>query len=46
MEWGPVGQPVLAIGCVAARAMGQVAVGIAGIGAGAASGAALRFMQP
>jgi len=46
MWWGTVGQTVLAIGCVAASAMGQVAVGIPCVVGGAASGAALRFMQP
>lgn len=46
MWWGTVGQTVLAIGCVAASAMGQVQIGIPCVVGGAASGAALRFMQP
>ncbi len=46
MWWGTVGQTVLAIGCVAASAMGQVQVGIPCVVGGAASGAALKFMSP
>jgi hypothetical protein len=44
--WGMVGQTALAIGCVAASAMGQVQVGIPCVVGGAASGAALKFMSP
>ena len=44
--WGMVGQTALAVGCVAASAMGQVQVGIPCVIGGAASGAALKFMAP
>jgi hypothetical protein len=44
--WGTVGQTALAVGCVAASAMGAVAVGIPCVVGGAASGAALKFMSP
>lgn len=46
MWWGTVGQTALALGCVAASVMGQVAVGIPCVVGGAASGAALKFLQP
>ena len=44
--WGQVGQTALALGCVAASAMGQVAVGIPCVIGGAASGAALKLLTP
>ena len=44
--WGQVGQTALAVGCVAASAMGQVAVGIPCVVGGAASGAALKLLTP
>jgi hypothetical protein len=44
--WGMAGQTVLALGCVAAAAMGQVEVGIPCVVGGALSGAALKWMAP
>jgi hypothetical protein len=44
--WGTAGQTVLALGCVAAGAMGQLQVGIPCVIGGALSGAALKFMLP
>jgi hypothetical protein len=44
--WGMAGQTVLALGCVAASALGQLQVGIPCVVGGALSGAALKFMQP
>jgi hypothetical protein len=44
--WGMAGQTVLALGCVAASAMGQVQVGIPCVVGGALSGAALKWMTP
>ena len=44
--WGMAGQTVLALGCVAASAMGQVQVGIPCVVGGALSGAALKWMSP
>jgi hypothetical protein len=44
--WGQAGQTVLALGCVAAGAMGQVEVGIPCVIGGAASTAALKYLSP
>jgi len=44
--WGMAGQTVLALGCVAASAMGQLQVGIPCVVGGALSGAALKWMTP
>lgn len=44
--WGQVGQTALALGCVAASAMGQVQVGIPCVVGGAASSAALKLFTP
>ncbi|MDX2202083.1 MAG: hypothetical protein NW223_04990 [Hyphomicrobiaceae bacterium] len=44
--WGMVGQTALAVGCVAASALGQVQIGIPCVVGGAASSAALKFMTP
>lgn len=44
--WGQAGQTVLALGCVAASAMGQVEVGIPCVLGGAASSAALKYFSP
>lgn len=44
--WGQVGTTVLALGCVAASALGQVQVGIPCVVGGAASSAALKLYQP
>lgn len=44
--WGQAGQTVLAVGCVAASALGQVEVGIPCVVGGALSSAALKFMSP
>jgi hypothetical protein len=44
--WGMAGQTVLALGCVAAAAVGQVEVGIPCVVGGALSGAALKWMTP
>jgi hypothetical protein len=41
--WGQVGQGALALGCIAAAAVGQVAVGIPCVVGGAASSAALTY---
>lgn len=46
MWWGTAGQTALALGCVVASVMGQVQIGIPCVVGGAASGAALKFMQP
>ncbi len=44
--WGQAGQTVLALGCVAASAMGQVQLGIPCVVGGAVSSAALRYLTP
>lgn len=44
--WGQVGQTALALGCVAASAMGHVEIGIPCVIGGAASSAALKFLVP
>jgi hypothetical protein len=44
--WGQAGQTVFALGCVAAAATGQVAVGIPCVVGGAASTAALKYLAP
>jgi hypothetical protein len=44
--WGVAGQTALALGCVAAAAVGAVAVGIPCVVGGAVSGAALKYMSP
>lgn len=44
--WGQAGQTALALGCVAAGAMGQVQVGIPCVLGGALSTAALKYMAP
>ncbi|MFA5948877.1 MAG: hypothetical protein WC807_01195 [Hyphomicrobium sp.] len=44
--WGTAGQTVLALGCVAASALGQVEVGIPCVVGGALSGAALKYLTP
>jgi hypothetical protein len=44
--WGTAGQTVLALGCVAAGAMGQVQFGIPCVVGGAVSSAALKFLAP
>lgn len=44
--WGQAGQTVLALGCVAAGAMGQVEVGIPCVVGGALSTAALKYLVP
>jgi hypothetical protein len=44
--WGQAGQTVLALGCVAAGAMGQVEFGIPCVVGGAASTAALKYLSP
>ena len=44
--WGTAGQTVLALGCVAASALGQVQIGIPCVIGGAASTAALKYMSP
>jgi len=44
--WGTVGTTALAIGCVAASALGQVQVGIPCVVGGAASSAALKLFTP
>lgn len=44
--WGQAGQTVLAAGCVAAGALGQVQVGIPCVVGGALSSAALHFLKP
>lgn len=44
--WGQAGQTVLAAGCVAAGALGQVQVGIPCVLGGALSSAALHFLKP
>ncbi|MFT3731606.1 MAG: hypothetical protein QM780_09345 [Hyphomicrobium sp.] len=44
--WGQAGQTVLALGCVAAGALGQVEVGIPCVIGGAASTAALKYLAP
>ena len=44
--WGQAGQTALALGCVAASAMGQVQVGIPCVVGGAASSAALKLFTP
>lgn len=44
--WGQAGQTVLALGCVAAGALGQVEVGIPCVIGGAASTAALKYLSP
>jgi hypothetical protein len=44
--WGQAGQTVLALGCVAAGALGQVEFGIPCVVGGAASTALLKYLQP
>lgn len=44
--WGTLGQTALALGCVAASAMGHLEVGIPCVIGGAASSAALKFLVP
>jgi hypothetical protein len=44
--WGQAGQTVLALGCVAAGALGQVEFGIPCVVGGAASTAALKYLSP
>lgn len=44
--WGQAGQTVLALGCVAASAMGQVEFGIPCVVGGALSSAALKYLGP
>lgn len=44
--WGQAGQTVLALGCVAAGALGQVEVGIPCVVGGALSSAALKYLGP
>jgi hypothetical protein len=44
--WGQAGQTVLALGCVAASAMGQVQLGIPCVVGGAVSSAALKYFAP
>ena len=44
--WGQAGQTVLALGCVAAGALGQVQFGIPCVVGGAASNAALKYLAP
>lgn len=44
--WGTAGQTVLALGCVAASALGQVQLGIPCVVGGAVSGAALKYLAP
>jgi len=44
--WGQAGQTVLALGCVAASALGQVQIGIPCVLGGAASSAALKYLAP
>jgi hypothetical protein len=44
--WGQAGQTVLALGCVAAGALGQVEFGIPCVLGGAASTAALNYFKP
>ncbi len=44
--WGQAGQTVLALGCVAAGALGQIEFGIPCVVGGAASTAALKYLAP
>jgi len=44
--WGQAGQTVLALGCVAAGALGQGQFGIPCVVGGAASTAALKYFGP
>lgn len=44
--WGQAGQTVLALGCVAAAAVGQVEFGIPCVIGGAVSSAALKYLVP
>jgi hypothetical protein len=44
--WGQAGQTALALGCVAASAMGQVQLGIPCVVGGAVSTAALKYLAP
>lgn len=44
--WGQAGQTVLALGCVAASALGQVEFGIPCVVGGALSSAALKYLVP
>lgn len=44
--WGQAGQTVLALGCVAASALGQAEVGIPCVIGGALSSAALKYLAP
>jgi hypothetical protein len=45
-KWGQAGQTVLALGCVAAGALGQVQFGIPCVIGGALSNAALKYLAP
>ncbi|MEM8628435.1 MAG: hypothetical protein AAGF32_10925 [Pseudomonadota bacterium] len=44
--WGQAGQTVLALGCVAAAALGQVQLGLPCVVGGALSSAALKYLVP
>lgn len=44
--WGQIGQTTLALGCVAAAAVGQVQFGIPCVIGGAVSSAALKYLTP
>lgn len=44
--WGQAGQTALALGCVAASALGQMQVGIPCVVGGAVSSAALKYLAP
>lgn len=44
--WGQVGQTTLALGCVAAAAVGQIQFGIPCVVGGAVSSAALKYLAP
>lgn len=44
--WGQAGQTVLALGCIAAGALGHVEVGIPCVVGGAVSTAALKYLSP
>lgn len=45
-KWGQIGQKVMAVGCVAASALGQAEVGIPCVIGGAATSAALKALPP
>jgi len=44
--WGQAGQTALALGCIAASAMGHMEIGIPCVVGGAVSGAALKYLGP